>query len=1100
MPFRSLCLLLVLFASATPFYNVPAVGLPAYLEDADTDFTRSTLEPLGRHLFPRVAISETKALPDTAESISKYDAVLIGAPQMHDVLKSAQGINPDLLIFRKFNAGGYVGFKEKDKCADPHGVPFGWRAFATADCGFFAGHWVYYAGTLLSESIGTDSITFSVADASRITAGRYVVIYDHPAGSFRNAEHALVSAVSGNRVTLAGRGFKSIPRTHSAGSIIAEHPVAGNVDGETESLHWMYNMSSVAPQDSNGRRTYEVMANWLGSNVQRDKNGDLSDLRIDGVIFDTDSWSVAWRNRIDVNNDLIPDGGWDSTTGTNLWGEGFEEFYRLVRVALPDLMVSGGTRGVRGFSFLNGTQLEGWPVSSSFIAANPAYLTFDGWLAEYTLQLREGHRDTPAYTENLSKTPTRLYPRGTVPAPPNNAPFRFAFATTLLDNGYYAQEPRRDTPDPWWDEFAVDVAAGSPTYGVAVARNPLDETAARIHGGWLGMPLGPRQRVVDAGKFTRDLSLIADGGIDTTQSLSGWRANNVSLSIDFGEAMAGAGSMRVSKHLQYAVQPFEASAQSPAVELRAGVRYTLAFSARAHELRSIMVAAGGVSNEFVIPDRWVRRVMTFTASSSGQSRINFNVGRENTPIWLDEIYLFEGDASVFRRDFDNGVVVVNATPEAQSLSLGGRYLRIAGTGQDPMNNGEELDNVTIPPYDAAIMVKANTRDLVPILTAADISVGEGDREAIFTVTRTPAVGVQSTVSYSTRDGTALAGEDYLPRAGTITFAPGDERALIAVPIIDDTLPEPIETFWLDLFRPSGATVGTPTARAAIVDNDGPVGDVRCGSPSYSPAVQSGAFIWQDCTTKHWHFRVSGGAAPDLVSYAGDISSSDPFMMAEGVLLELPWDVVDTSDARLISFKLDVVSGGVDGIDFALQGDANVCLNLTGPVGVQVFGGPDQVPLPNRVNLATWSECDTSHAGNICGDPKFSSATDTGVFIYRTCEDPDTWKLRFAAAGQEIRYEGSLSASSFFTGMTGVAQESDDELSPNPFTVPTSGPIRFVQNVKGPWFDGIDVTIPSGSNLCFDLENPAEVPVVVGANRILVGPSVNPETLSICSPN
>ncbi|MFB1501996.1 hypothetical protein, partial [Thiocapsa sp. N5-Cardenillas] len=713
MPFRSLYLLLVFFASATPFYNVTAVGLPAYLEDADTDFTRSTLEPLGRHLFPRVAISETKALPDSAEAISKWNAVLVSAPQMHDVLKSAQRINPDLLIFRKFNAGGYVGFKEKSSCADPYGVPFGWTALATADCGFYAGHWLYYAGTLLNESIATDSRTFSVADGSRITAGRYVVIYDHPAGSFRNAEHALVSGVSGNRVTLAGRGFKSIPRAHPAGSIIAEHPVAGNVDGETETLHWMYNMSSVAPQDSNGRRIYEVMASWLGSNVQRDKTGKLSDLRIDGVIFDTDFWSVAWRNRIDVNNDLIPDGGWDSTTGTNLWGEGSEEFYRRVRVALPDLIVSGGTRGVRGFSSLNGTQLEGWPVSTAYIAPNPAYITFDGWLAEYTLQLREGRRDTPAYTENLSKTPTRLYPRGTVPAPPNNAPFRFAFATTLLDNGYYAQEPRQDTLDPWWDEFAVDVAAGSPTYGVAVARNPLDETAARIHGGWLGMPLGPRQRVVDARRFTPDRSLISSGGLDDPDSLSAWRANNVSLSVDFNEAMAGAGSIRVSNHIDYVNEPFRASAQTPLVQLQAGVRYTLAFSARAQTLRSIMVATGGAQNEFLIPDRWVRRVMTFTAPSSGPSRINFNVGRENIPIWLDEIYLFEGDANVFRRDFDNGLVVVNATPEPISVALGSRYHRIAGTGQDPINNGEELDKVTIPPYDGAIMVLDKNVAAVP---------------------------------------------------------------------------------------------------------------------------------------------------------------------------------------------------------------------------------------------------------------------------------------------------------------------------------------------------------------------------------------------------
>ncbi len=1089
----------LLLAPLSCLVAVPALAQYAYLDDAEYDQARSFIEPLGRHLFPRVVLTETKSLPASAEAISKYDAVLVNAGQMSSALESAQRINPDLLVFRKFNAGGYLGYNVNNPCSDPLGVPFGSAAAATADCGFFAGHWLFYAGTTLNQLISAGATSFSVADGSRLTAGRYVVIYDAPAGSFRNAEHALVSGVNGNIVTLAGRGFKSMARSHPAGSIIAEHPVAGATDGAENNRHWMYNMSSVSPTDANGRRISRVMAEWLSANLMRNSRGGIVDLRVDGVIFDTDSWSFAWRDRIDVNNDLIPDGGWSSTNGTNFWGDGSEEFYRLVRDAMPDKIVVGGARGVRGFDVLNGTQMEGWPVSGAFSGADPRYDSIDEWLANYTVQLREGLGNTPAYTENLSKTPTRYYPRGTVPTPTSNAPFRFAFATTLLDDGYYAQEPRPDTRDPWWDEFAVDVAQGSSDYGSAVASNPSNETAIRQHRGWLGWPLGPRQRVFEVTAFAPNLSLIPNGGLDNNASVAGWQDSNVNLSLDGAQPMAGQGSMRVSNHLSYARLPSQAAARTPNVSLRAGVQYTLAFSARAQALRSISVGAGGSTNAFLIPDHWVRRVMTFTASATGQSRISFNVGEENVPVWLDEVYLFEGNANVFRREFENGLVVVNATPSARSVALGGQYFRIRGTGQDPINNGAAVSAVTIGAYDAAVLVKPSATVTLPRLDVADVSIGEGGGDARFTVTRTPAVNAQSTVSYSTQDGTALAGADYLAISGTLTFAPGESQATVAVPILEDTIAEPTETFRLTLFNPSGAVIGRQPATATIIDNDGQLGGIPCGEPSFSASTQAGVFIWRDCADSIWHMRVSSGSSPDILSYVGSIRSSQPLVNAEGVLLELPWDVVDLSEPQSIAFKLDVMSGGIDGVDFAFENGAKTCLILDGPSGVQVFGGPSQLALPSSADLATGGACEAPPQADVCGDPGFSSATDTGVFIYRTCEDPQTWSLRFSAGGEVNTYRGSLSASTLFGGMTAISQEDSDELSPAPFSTSTAGPIAFVQRVGANGFDGMDVTVPSGSRLCFNLESPDNAAVLVGANRVAVGLTVDPETLGACTP-
>ena len=80
------------------------------------------------------------------------------------------------------------------------------------------------------------------------------------------------------------------------------------------------------------------------------------------------------------------------------------------------------------------------------------------------------------------------------------------------------------------------------------------------------------------------------------------------------------------------------------------------------------------------------------------------------------------------------------------------------------------------------------------------------------------------VDYTTRNGTATAGEDYLAVADTLILYPGETQATIAVEVIGDTLPEPDETFYLDVFNPQGGSFGVGvaqlTAVRTIVDDDG----------------------------------------------------------------------------------------------------------------------------------------------------------------------------------------------------------------------------------------------------------------------------------------
>lgn len=93
----------------------------------------------------------------------------------------------------------------------------------------------------------------------------------------------------------------------------------------------------------------------------------------------------------------------------------------------------------------------------------------------------------------------------------------------------------------------------------------------------------------------------------------------------------------------------------------------------------------------------------------------------------------------------------------------------------------------------------------------------------FTGVRAQASDMVS-VDYATRDGTAKAGTDYLAVAGTLKLYPDEAQAAIPVEIMGDSVPEPDETFYLDVTNPVGGSFGpgiiTLTAVRTIVNDDG----------------------------------------------------------------------------------------------------------------------------------------------------------------------------------------------------------------------------------------------------------------------------------------
>lgn len=76
------------------------------------------------------------------------------------------------------------------------------------------------------------------------------------------------------------------------------------------------------------------------------------------------------------------------------------------------------------------------------------------------------------------------------------------------------------------------------------------------------------------------------------------------------------------------------------------------------------------------------------------------------------------------------------------------------------------------------------------------------------------------VHYTTANGTALAGQDYVAQSGILTFAPGVTQQDILVGIAGDAIVEGDETFTVTLSDPSdGASILDGSATGTIVDDD-----------------------------------------------------------------------------------------------------------------------------------------------------------------------------------------------------------------------------------------------------------------------------------------
>lgn len=129
---------------------------------------------------------------------------------------------------------------------------------------------------------------------------------------------------------------------------------------------------------------------------------------------------------------------------------------------------------------------------------------------------------------------------------------------------------------------------------------------------------------------------------------------------------------------------------------------------------------------------------------------------------------------------------------------------------DPLNAVIERDTATVTLLDD---------DGLPTLRVDDATAMEGDGAMHFTLTLDRAAEIAVQIDYATEDDSATSPDDYIQTSGQAKIPIGASAVTVSVPLVDDSLVEGDERFYLVLSKVVGANAANDRATGTIQDDD-----------------------------------------------------------------------------------------------------------------------------------------------------------------------------------------------------------------------------------------------------------------------------------------
>jgi hypothetical protein len=263
------------------------------------------------------------------------------------------------------------------------------------------------------------------------------------------------------------------------------------------------------------------------------------------------------------------------------------------------------------------------------------------------------------------------------------------------------------------------------------------------------------------------------------------------------------------------------------------------------------------------------------------------------------------------------------------------------------------------------------------LSSAIYTVPASATSAVLTVERTGTPTGAVTVQYGTADGTAVAGDDYVPASGSLSWADGDQSPkTISVSISND---DSGKSFAVTLDSITGdANFGSPTTAMVALGGD---------TSDSSSSSSSGA------TTGSSSSSSSGGTATGSSSSGSTVKAS-----ANGTMIPSASRIVDSGGNSW------TVSGGVIARNGTLQSDTHAVIVL-------VYY--DAVIYQENIHCNWWSW--TAGAWLATGEPAVAGIPACSSSVTSTDSDTSSSSSSSSSGGAKTSTGSSSSSSSSSSG-------------------------------------------------------------------------------------
>ncbi len=640
--------------------------------------------------FPRLGMWWPDPWEQSLSDIARYDWVILG-PWAAEFIPDVRALNPDILLLSSTNAC------ELSYNAAPDAKPRENEAVLEIPPEWF----LTQVGSTLTGPVNATTTTFHVA---AVTATDGAEVYDLfvPGDTVLiEDESVYVESVDANARTLTvQRGYVRPAAAHDADTRLAAHVTFWPNS-------WMLNVSTLCPT--------ATVSTTVGAEIWADYNARVAAGLVDaadwdGILLDRsdadESWvignSTARTLDPDQSNTLLTDyGAFDAA-----WNAGIRRYEQALRDAVGRETIIFANWGMANYDLLNGNNFEGFPLDDGRSYGMPWQQTVFGpapqgsymeWLAQAqdpNLTMIETYEDDGSpdpdgdgVYDNPADDPDFV---------PNYRKMRFGLTTALLGDGFFSYEINTNGHGSlgllWFDEYD-NAGAGR---------------------GYLDQPCGDAFRPLPP---LTTPNLLGDGTFETgVGAWTLWADDGYAATVaqDTTTAAEGAASARVEVTRSQGTDWRVDFSKAP-VEVISGTEYTLSFWAKADAPRTVGAWVQETSEPWTgylwfedvgVTTTWTE--YTFRGLSAGddtEASLHFGLGVTTGTVWLDDVRLQQGSREVWRRDYNGGVALVNATSTAQTVELGGRYRKIQGAQAPEINNGSVVTQITLPPLDGLIVLR-----------------------------------------------------------------------------------------------------------------------------------------------------------------------------------------------------------------------------------------------------------------------------------------------------------------------------------------------------------------------------------------------------------